>query len=104
MRLHYQQACLGGNLYVTSISIAGVSPPLKGNSTVLKEDPSDHIKTILEELSNKVIDCVNYTSLMPLFASSLSDKGVAAVVNHERTLWGNVAPTVSADEVKALRN
>jgi cytochrome c oxidase cbb3-type subunit 2 len=104
MRLHYQQACLGGNLYVTSISIAGVSPPLKGNSTVLKEDPSDHIKTILEELSNKVIDCVNYTSLMPLFASSLSDKGVAAVVNHERTLWGNVAPTVSADEAKALRN
>ena len=89
---------------MTSISITGVSPPPKGNFTVLKEGPSDHIKTILKELSNKVIDCVNYASLMPLFASSLSDKDVAAVVDHERTLWRNVAPTVSADEVKALQN
>ena len=89
---------------MTSISIAGVPPPLKGNFTVLKEDPSDHIKTILKELSNKVIDYVNYASLMPFFASSLSDKDVAAMINHERTLWKNVAPTVSADEVKALLN
>jgi len=58
----------------------------------------------LEGISNKIIDGVNYASPMPPFASSLSIEDVAAVVNHEHTLWGNVAPTVSADEVKALRN
>ena len=84
--------------------LAGVFPPLKGNATVLNEDPSEHIKTILEGLSNKVIDGVNYASPMPGFASSLSDEDVAAVVNHERTNWGNAAPGVSADDVKALRN
>ncbi len=85
-------------------ALAGIFPPLKGNSTVLKEDPGDHIKTISEGLSNKVIDGLNYASPMPPFASSLSDEDVAVVVNRKRTLWGNVAPTVSTDEVKALRN
>ena len=34
----------------------------------------------------------------------VSDEEVAAVVNHERMNWGNMSPTVSASDVKALRN
>ena len=79
-------------------------PPLKGNQTVLDEDPADHIKTIMMGLSNKVIDGVSYAAPMPPFGSVLSDEEVAAVVNHERTNWGNVASTITATEVQPLRN
>jgi len=40
---------------------------------------------------------------MPGFASVLSDDEVAAVVNHERTQWGNKAKAVDVEAVKKLR-
>jgi mono/diheme cytochrome c family protein len=84
--------------------LGGVFPPLKGNQAVLNEDPADHIKTILNGLSNKVIDGVSYAAPMPPFGGTLSDEEVAGVVNHERSSWGNASPTVTASDVKALRN
>jgi len=33
----------------------------------------------------------------------LSDEEIAAVVNHERTQWGNSAKIVNIEEVKRLR-
>jgi mono/diheme cytochrome c family protein len=84
--------------------LAGVFPPLKGNPAMLNEDPADHIKTILNGLSNKVIDGVSYAAPMPPFGGTLSDEDVAGVVNHERSNWGNASPTVTASDVKALRN
>jgi mono/diheme cytochrome c family protein len=36
---------------------------------------------------------------MPAFASQLSDAQIAAVVDHERTSWGNDGPTVTPAEV-----
>ena len=46
---------------------------------------------------------VAYASPMPAFGDILSNKDIAAVVNHERTQWGNSAPLTSADEVQARR-
>ena len=89
---------------VTGGGLAGVFPPLKGNQTVLAEDPTDHIKTVLNGLSNKVIDGVSYAAPMAPFGSILSDEEVAAVVNHERTNWGNVSSTITASDIQALRN
>jgi cytochrome c oxidase cbb3-type subunit 2 len=40
---------------------------------------------------------------MPGFADQLDDQEVAAVVNHERTSWGNSAPTVEPEDVKEIR-
>lgn len=40
---------------------------------------------------------------MPPFGAILDDADVAAVVNHERTQWGNDAPLVTEDDVAALR-
>jgi len=84
--------------------LAGVFPPLKGNQAVLDEDPTGHIKAIMNGLSNKVIDGVSYSTSMPPFGPILSDEEVAAVVNHERTNWGNVSSTITASDVQALRN
>ncbi|MEZ5492068.1 MAG: c-type cytochrome [Gammaproteobacteria bacterium] len=83
--------------------LAGVFPPLKGNSVVLDDDPKEHILAVLEGVADKVIDGVPYASPMPGFAAMLNDEEVAAVVNHERTQWGNRAPTVTANDVTPLR-
>ncbi len=40
---------------------------------------------------------------MPGFGAQLSDVEVVAVVNHERTKWGNEAELASVDEVTAKR-
>ncbi|MFT5350149.1 MAG: mono/diheme cytochrome c family protein [Planctomycetota bacterium] len=89
---------------VNGTGLPGVFPPLKGNPAVLNEDPSDHISTILNGLSNKVIDGVSYAAPMPPFGANLTDEEVAAVVNHERSNWGNNSPAIIVDDVKALRN
>ena len=40
---------------------------------------------------------------MPPFADQLKDDEIAAVINHERTSWGNQSPIVAAKDVAALR-
>ncbi len=86
------------------MGLPNVFPPLKGNSAVVDADPTLHIEAILNGVYDKVIDGVAYASPMPGFAAILNDEEIAAVVNHERTQWGNNAPTVTADDVKALRS
>ena len=81
-----------------------VFPPLKDNPAVLSDDPQDHIAAIINGLSGKTIDGVDYASPMPAFGQSLSDDEIAAVVNHERTQWGNSAKLINADVVKKARN
>ncbi len=82
--------------------VPGVFPSLVGNEVVLKDDPSEHINVVLNGLSNKEIDGVKYVAPMPGF-SMLSDDEVAAVVNHERSNWGNDASLVDREIVSAKR-
>lgn len=82
--------------------LSGVFPPLKANRVVIDDDPSTHIQTILNGISGKLIDGIAYASPMPGF-SQLSDQEIAAVVNHERTQWGNNATIVNAEDVAKLR-
>jgi mono/diheme cytochrome c family protein len=83
--------------------LPGVFPSLVSNAVVLDDDPSEHIGTIIHGLSGKAIDGVDYASPMPAFAAMLSDEEIAAVVNHERTEWGNSARLVSAADVASIR-
>jgi len=104
---------LGARIYATNCAtchqpdgsgLAGVFPPLKGNDVVLASDPTEHIRVVLEGLSGKEIGGVKYSAPMPGFANQLNDEQIAAVVNHERTSWGNNAPTVTAADVVKLRS
>ncbi len=88
---------------ITGGGMVSVFPPLVGNAAVLDDDASAHIQSILNGLSGKTIDGIAYASPMPAFASILSDDEIAAVVNHERSSWGNSARTVTADEISKLR-
>ncbi len=83
--------------------LPGVFPPLKGSQPVLAEDASEHIEIVLDGLKDKVIKGTSYLSPMPGFSGQLNDEEVAAVVNHERTQWGNSAKLVSSRDVVSKR-
>ncbi len=96
---NYCSSChqLGGT------GLPGVFPPLKGDPVVNAEDPAEHIQIVLNGLQGKPINGVTYASPMPAFGNQLDDKQIAALVNHERTSWGNAAPTVTPEDVAAQR-
>ena len=87
----------------TGQGLAGVFPPLAGDPVVNQPDPTEHITTVLEGRQGSTIRGVTYASPMPAFKGILNDADIAAVVNHERSSWGNAAPPASADTVAALR-
>jgi mono/diheme cytochrome c family protein len=88
---------------LTGEGVPAVFPPLRGDPVVTAVDPAEHIRVILEGLSGKPIGGVTYASAMPPLGAALSDEQIAAVANHERTAWGNAAPTVTAADVSAVR-
>lgn len=105
-------AALGATVYANNCSachqangmgLPGVFPHLVGNSAVIAKDPTVHIKAVLDGVHGKTIDGVKYASPMPPWADQLNDAQIAAVVNHERSSWGNDAPHVTAADVARLR-
>jgi cytochrome c oxidase cbb3-type subunit 2 len=84
--------------------VQGVFPPMAGDPVVTAEDPTDHIRIVLYGLQGKAIEGTEYQGIMQPFGELLSDEEVAAVINHERTSWGNDAPTVTAEDVARVRN
>jgi len=106
------EASKGASLYsshcaschqINGEGVPGTFPPLKGNPAVTAKDPTHHIEVVLTGLQGRTINGVKYAAAMPSFEHSLSDADIAAVVNHERTSWGNNAPTVTAADVSAIR-
>jgi mono/diheme cytochrome c family protein len=81
-----------------------VFPPLAGDPVVNAADPAAHIHTVLNGKQGEAIGGVTYASPMPAFKSALSDADIAAIINHERTSWGNAAPIVTAADVANERD
>jgi mono/diheme cytochrome c family protein len=77
----------------------GVFPPLAGDPVVNGKNADAHVRIVLNGLSGKAINGTKYASQMPAFGSQLSDEQIAAVVDHERTSWGNNGPTVTPAQV-----
>ncbi|MCD6681004.1 MAG: cytochrome c [Burkholderiaceae bacterium] len=105
-------AALGASVYANNCAachqasgkgLPGVFPPLAGNAVVLDKDPATHIEIVLHGLQGKAIDGTKYDSPMPAWAGQLDDAQIAAVINHERSSWGNHAPAVTAQDVAKLR-
>lgn len=83
--------------------VPGAFPTLHGNPVVMATDPAEHIATVLHGAQGKPINGVTYAAQMPAFASQLSDRQIADIIDHERTSWGNHSPTVTAADVAAVR-
>lgn len=74
-------------------------PALADDAVVNGKDADAHIKIVLHGLSGKPIAGKMYAAQMPAFASQLNDGQIAAVIDHERTSWGNHGPTVTPAQV-----
>ncbi|HUH37874.1 MAG TPA: cbb3-type cytochrome c oxidase subunit II [Spongiibacteraceae bacterium] len=83
--------------------LPGIFPPLAGDPVVLAEDATEHIAIVLHGAHGRTINGRTYASPMPPFGDRFNDAEIAAMVNHERSSWGNNAPTVSAEDVATVR-
>ena len=83
--------------------LPGAFPPLKGSAVVNRDDATKHLQVVLQGLQGARVSGVVYTNAMPPFATILSDTDIAAIVDYERTAWGNHGRLVSAGEVGAER-
>ncbi|MCA9597338.1 MAG: cbb3-type cytochrome c oxidase subunit II [Myxococcales bacterium] len=88
----------------TGLGLAGTFPPLVGDPVVNAKDPREHISTVLHGAHGRVIGGVTYAVAMPAFAEVLDDDQIAAIINHERSSWGNNGPAVTPKQVAKLRN
>jgi len=83
--------------------IPGTFPPLKGDPVVIDKNPERHVDAVLHGFHGAAIGGVKYGAPMPAFAQVLSDEEIAAVINHERTNWGNNAPSITPQYVAGRR-
>jgi mono/diheme cytochrome c family protein len=107
----FDYAASGPQLYTTNCSachgaggagVPGAFPKLAGDPVVTSKDPKLQIGIVLRGLHGKAIAGSSYSSQMPAFPQ-LSDNDVAAIIDHERTSWGNNAPIINPDDVKRAR-
>lgn len=92
------QSCHGAE----GAGVPGTFPPLANDPVVNGSDADAHIRIVLKGLNGKTIGGTHYAAQMPAFAQ-LNDAQIAAVVDHERTSWGNHGPIVTPDLVKRDR-
>jgi len=78
-------------------------PPLAGNPAILDPDPVSLINITLNGSGRIVVAGLPHAYRMPQFRALLNDQQTADVVNFMRTSWGNAASTVSASDVKKIR-
>ena len=83
----------------------GTYPPLVGAKWTTQEDmKKEHIKIVLNGLEGEIsVQGQTYNGVMQPFGQKLNDAQVAAVVNHERTSWGNQGGEVTEELVAEAR-
>lgn len=79
--------------------LKGAFPPLKGSPIVLGDDLELYVRIIMQGYDAKpefaVMNAVGTDN-------KLSPAEVTAIINHEKTSWGNQAKTVNEEEVKKI--
>ena len=97
----YSRTCIACH-QPTGQGIPGAFPPLAGSEWVAK-DASIAVRNIVNGMQGPItVKGVTYNSMMPA-VTTLSDKEIADVVTYVSNSWGNTGPTVTEDEVKAIK-
>ena len=84
----------------------GQFPPLAGSEWVTVPNPARLIRIILQGPTGQFTvkgETVNYSAAMPPFGSAFTDQQIAGILSFIRSNWGNAAPAVTPDQVKAVR-
>jgi cytochrome c oxidase cbb3-type subunit 2 len=81
--------------------LSGAFPPLVKSDIVVGDDLQQYVNIIMHGVDRKAEYAV-----MPAIGelNALTPEQVTAIINHERTSWGNRAHTVSVTEIKAALN
>jgi len=81
--------------------LKGAFPPLKGSKIVLDDNPELMVDIIMNGYAGRMQEGFGE---MPAVGTNnkLDPAEIAAIMNHEKTSWGNDAKKVSAAEVKKL--
>jgi mono/diheme cytochrome c family protein len=87
----------------TGLGLPGVYPPLAGSEWA--QGPDERvIRIVLDGLSGPItVKAGSFNNAMPAFGTQLKDEQVADVLTYVRSEWGNNAPAVTAEKVKAIR-
>lgn len=81
--------------------LTGAFPPLKGSKIVLNDDPDLQITIIMHGYSGRVNE--GYGIMPPIGTNNnLKPEEVAAIINHERSSWGNNSKQVTVEDVKKV--
>ncbi|MDA8085853.1 MAG: cytochrome c [Nitrospiraceae bacterium] len=99
----YKANCSGCHK-VDGRGIPGLVPPLAGDPVVTDADSAEQIRTVLFGKQGETINGTRYVIYMPSWAGELSDREIAAIINHERSSWGNHSPKVSPRGVASIRS
>ena len=78
--------------------LVGAFPPLVGSPIVNDTDIDLYVKIILQGY-----DARSEFGIMPGFAEQLTDEEITAIINHERSSWGNKAEPIEVEKVKSIR-
>jgi cytochrome c oxidase cbb3-type subunit 2 len=89
------QACHQAN----GMGLPGAFPPLKGSKIILDDDPQ-----VLVDIIMNGYDARPEYAVMPGVgtAANLSAEEISAIINHERSSWGNSGIKVTASDVKKI--
>lgn len=100
----------GASLYVANCQachqangegLQGAFPPLKGSTVVLDDNPEKMVNIIMNGYEGLVSQGFGP---MPAIGTTnnLSAAEISAIMNHERTSWGNNSKKVTPDEIQKL--
>lgn len=79
--------------------LKGAFPPLKGSRVVLDDDPRKMLTIIMKGYDGRVKE--GYGVMPPIGTNNnLKPEEITAIMNHERTSWGNDAKKVTLKEIK----
>ena len=79
--------------------LPGAFPPLKGSKIVL----DDNVELLVDIIMNGYNAREEYAVMTAVGTDNkLTPEEVAAIINHEKTSWGNNAKKVSAEEIKKI--
>ncbi len=91
------QACHQAN----GEGLPGAFPSLKGSSIVTGDDLNTYVSIIMNGYNGRATE--GYGPMPPIGTTNkLTPEEVTAIMNHERTNWGNNAKEVTVDEIKKL--
>ncbi|TKK71066.1 cytochrome c [Ilyomonas limi] len=81
--------------------LPGAFPPLKGSKIVLDDNPETMVDIIMNGYSGRVSE--GFPPMPPIgTTNNLKPEEISAIMNHEKTSWGNNAKTVTAADIKNL--